>query len=212
MENIVDIVPDGFEMAILPVRRDNSDCNLMITYGCFDFQDDSYLKWQYYSIGDGLVMLNGQPPAEEKSWFLNCKVHNAKKIYTYGSRNVKWINAKINNKDISIIDLDLKGCPPIQILAKDTTVCNTYRLKDSPPCAARNVFLYKNWILNYILKHNTITNSYSSNTPTSIMEKKPTNITKLMKALIYIGLFIFILAIIIRACYTLSSLTIKITT
>ena len=84
MEYIVDIVKGGFEMAILPVHKANIYYNLITTYGSFPFvyQYPDYLKWQYYSLGDGLAILNGKPLNKSSTWFINEKVNDAMTIYT----------------------------------------------------------------------------------------------------------------------------------
>ena len=72
LEYIVDIVKHGFEMSILLLHQANIPHNLVTTYGCFPFSNHhpDYLKWQYYSLGDGLAILNGEPPNKSITWFL----------------------------------------------------------------------------------------------------------------------------------------------
>ena len=99
-----------------------------------------YLKWQFYSLGDGLAILNGEPPNKSITWFLIEKVNDAVKVYTYGWRNVQWICDRTSDKKFSIVDLNLFGCPAIEQL----TIDSTRQMQPSRDCASRNVFMYKN--------------------------------------------------------------------
>ena len=92
MGNIVKILKTGFEMATLPVHIANIPFNLVMIHGRFPFlyQYPDYRKWQYYALGDGLAILNGEPPNKTITWFLNEKDNDAVKMYTYGRCNVQW--------------------------------------------------------------------------------------------------------------------------
>ena len=79
---------------------------------------------------------------------LNTALKDAAIIYVKGEEKIKWINEKINRR-ISIVDLQQMGCPAIKVLQENETKCNNHKVHLTPVCAAKNIQLLKNWLLNH---------------------------------------------------------------